>query len=279
MRHDPPRMAAKENWEKMAMTEEPRWTLITGASSGIGAELARVFAGRGYPLVLTARRHERLEALGAELGRTHGVPVEVMAIDLEDREAPRDLHEMLRERGIAVHTLVNNAGFGLRGYFASLPHEKQLAMIDLNVTALTSLCRLMLPGMIERKRGGILNVASVAAFQAGPYMAVYYATKAFVLSLSEGLHDEAKPHGVTVTALCPGPTESEFSQTAGLKDSRLFSSGVMSSTEVARAGVEGYEAGRAIVIPGARNRVGAIGAKFSPRFLSRRIAGLLQGMR
>lgn len=261
------------------MTDQPRWTLITGASSGIGAELARVFAARGYPLVLIARRHERLEALGAEIGQAYGVPVEIMALDLGDREAPRDLHEMLLERGIAVHTLVNNAGFGLRGYFASLPHEKQLAMIDLNVTALASLCRLMLPGMIERKRGGILNVASLAAFQAGPYMAVYYATKAFVLSLSEALHDEAKPHGVTVTALCPGPTESEFSDTAGLKDSRLFKAGVMSSTEVARVGIEGYEAGRAIVIPGTRNRTGAIGAKFAPRFLSRRIAGLLQGMR
>jgi short-subunit dehydrogenase len=263
----------------MATTEEPRWTLITGASSGIGAELARVFARKGYPLVLTARRHERLEGLSAEIGQSHGVPVEVVALDLEDREAQRDLHEMLQERGIAVHTLVNNAGFGLRGYFASLPHEKQLAMIDLNVMALTSLCRLMLPGMIERRRGGILNVASIAAFQAGPYMAVYYATKAFVLSLSEALHDEAKPHGVIVTALCPGPTESEFSETAGLKDSRLFHAGAMSSSEVARIGIEGYEAGRAIVIPGAKNRVGAIGSKFAPRFLSRRIAGLLQGMR
>src|SRR5919107_771014 len=239
MRHDPPRRVANENWEKMAMTEEPRWTLITGASSGIGAELARAFAERGYPLVLTARREERLVALSAELSRSQGVPVEVMAVDLEDREAPRDLHEMLQERGIAVHTLVNNAGFGLRGYFASLPHEKQLAMIDLNVTALTSLCRLMLPGMIERRRGGILNVASIAAFQAGPHMAVYYATKAFVLSLSEGLHDEAKPHGVTVTALCPGPTESEFSDTAGFNNSRL-NAGVMPSEEVARIGLEGY---------------------------------------
>jgi uncharacterized protein len=263
----------------MAMAEEPRWTLITGASSGIGAELARVFAARSCPLVLTARRHERLEALADEIRQTHGVPVEIMALDLGDREAPQDLRDMLQERGIAVHTLVNNAGFGLRGYFASLPHEKQLAMIDLNVTALTSLCRLMLPGMIERRRGGILNVASLAAFQAGPYMAVYYATKAFVLSLSEALHDEAKPHGVTVTALCPGPTESEFSETAGLKDSRLFKAGVMSSAEVARNGFEGYEAGRAIVIPGAKNRVGAIGSKFMPRFVSRRVAGMLQGMR
>jgi short-subunit dehydrogenase len=263
----------------MATTEEPRWTVVTGASSGIGTELARVFAARGYPLVLTALRHERLEALADEIRQAHGVQVEVVALDLGDREAPQDLTEMLRERGIAVHTLVNNAGFGLRGYFASLPHEQQLAMIDLNVTALTSLSRLMLPGMIERRRGGILNVASIAAFQAGPYMAVYYATKAFVLSLSEALHDEAKPHGVTVTALCPGPTESEFSDTAGLKDSRLFNAGVMTSVEVARVGVEGYEAGRAIVIPGARNRAGAIGAKFMSRVVSRRIAGLLQGMK
>jgi hypothetical protein len=152
----------------MAMTEEPRWTVVTGASSGIGTELARVFAARGYPLVLTARRHERLEALADEIRQAHGVQVEVVALDLGDREAPQDLTEMLRERGIAVHTLVNNAGFGLRGYFASLPHEQQLAMIDLNVTALTSLSRLMLPGMIERRRGGILNVASIAPSRPDP---------------------------------------------------------------------------------------------------------------
>ncbi|WP_262029481.1 SDR family NAD(P)-dependent oxidoreductase [Microvirga sp. Mcv34] len=279
MRYKPQAVAMRENWEKMVMTEEPRWALITGASSGIGAELARAFAGRGYSLVLTARRHERLESLSDEIGRAHGVAVEVVALDLEDRQAPRDLHEMLLERRIAVHTLVNNAGFGLRGYFASLPHEQQLAMIDLNVTALTSLCRLMLPGMIERRRGGILNVASIAAFQAGPYMAVYYATKAFVLSLSEALHDEARPHGVTVTALCPGPTESEFSETAGPREAGFFTGDAMSAAAVARAGIDGYEAGRAIVIPGAGNRIGAVAAKFAPRAIARRIAGRLQGMR
>jgi short-subunit dehydrogenase len=259
------------------MADEPRWTVITGASSGIGAELARVFAARGSSLVLTARRHERLEALGREITAAHRVPVEIMALDLADREAPRDLAEMLRERGIVAHTLVNNAGFGLRGSFATMPHERQIAMIDLNVTALTALCRLMLPGMIERGRGGILNVASLAAFQAGPYMAVYYATKAFVLSLSEALHDEAKPHGVTVTALCPGPTESEFSATADLENSKLFKMGAMPAAEVARLGVEGYEARRAIVVTGARNRLGVLGAKFAPRSLSRWIAGRLQG--
>jgi short-subunit dehydrogenase len=259
-----------------SMAENQRWTVVTGASSGIGAELARVFAGRGYSLVLVARRHERLEALGEEIQRAHGVPVEIMALDLEDREAPHDLCEMLRDRGIAVHTLVNNAGFGLRGNFANLPFERQIAMIDLNVTALTALTRLMLPGLIERGQGGILNVASTAAFQAGPYMAVYYATKAFVLSLSEALHEEVKPHGVTVTALCPGPTESEFSATADLESSKLFQRGTMSSGDVARTGVEGYEAGKAIVVAGAANRLGTLGAKLFPRSIVRKIAGQLQ---
>lgn len=259
------------------MAEERRWSVVTGASSGIGAELARLLAARGSALVLTARRHERLEALAGEIKGKHGVPVEVMALDLEDREAPQDLVGMLRDKGIAVHTLVNNAGFGLRGRFASLPFERQMAMVDLNVTALTALSRLVLPGLIERRQGGILNVASIAAFQAGPNMAVYYATKAFVLSLSEALHEEAKSHGVTVTALCPGPTESEFSITADLEGSKLFKQGAMSAAEVARLGIEGYEAGRAIVVTGAVNRIGALGAKFLPRFITRRIAGILQG--
>jgi len=261
------------------MVEDQRWTVITGASSGIGAELARIFAARRCPLVLTARRHERLEALAEEIKAAHRVQVEVMALDLEDREAPQDLVEMIRDRGIEVHTLVNNAGFGLRGNFATLPFERQIAMIDLNVTAVTALSRLMLPGMIERGRGGILNVASTAAFQAGPYMAVYYATKAFVLSFSEALYEEAKPHGVTVTALCPGPTATEFSETADLENAKRFKIGTMSAAEVARIGVDGYEAGEAIVVAGATNRLGALGAKFFPRLVTRRIAGLLQGGR
>lgn len=258
------------------MAEEPRWAVITGASSGIGAELARVFAARGYSLVLTARRHERLEALAEEIQLAHRVQVEAMALDLEDREAPQDLVEMLRDRGVRVHTLVNNAGFGLRGNFATLPFERQIAMIDLNVRALTALSRLMLPGMLEQGRGGILNVASTAAFQAGPFMAVYYATKAFVLSFSEALHEEAKPRGVTVTALCPGPTESEFYATADLESSKLFKQGTMSAAEVARMGVDGYEAGKAIVVTGTTNWLGTLGAKFLPRAMIRKIAGSLQ---
>src|SRR5215203_2031279 len=239
------------------MAEDRRWSLVTGASSGIGAELARVLAARGHSLVLTARREERLLALAAELREKHAV----------------------EGRGLTIHTLVNNAGFGLRGRFATLPVDEQAAMVEVNVAAVTKLARLFLPGMIERRQGGILNVASTAAFQAGPSMAVYYATKAYVLSLSEALHEEAKPHGVTVTALCPGPVPTEFSARASLQMTRLVKMRAMTlgAAEVARAGVEGYEAGKAIVIPGFANRIGALGAQLGPRALARTIAGRLQG--
>jgi uncharacterized protein len=253
-----------------------RWSVITGASAGIGAELARVFAKRGYALFLVARREEKLRALARELSDSGRVPVEVMGLDLESPTAPTALYDALAGRGIKVHTLVNNAGFGLRGPFATLPYERQMAMIELNVTALSKLSRLMLPGMIERRQGGILNVASIAAFQAGPNMAVYYATKAFVLSLSEALHEEVRTHNVTVSALCPGPTESEFAAMADLQDSRLFRTSVMSAADVARIGVDGYEAGKAIVVTGLTNRVSSIASQLVPRWVSRRIAGRLQ---
>jgi short-subunit dehydrogenase len=254
---------------------ERRWTVITGASSGIGAELARVFAARGSSLVLAARRRERLTALAQQLGSA-SVAVETLVLDLEDPAAPQALVDALDARGVTLHTLVNNAGFGLRGRFATLPYDRQIAMVELNVTALTKLCRLTLPGLIARRQGGILNVASLAAFQAGPHMAVYYATKAFVLSLSEALHEEVKEFGVTVTALCPGPTETEFAAIAGLQLPRVFKAGAIPADAVARAGVEGYEAGRAIVVPGAINRLGAVGAKLLPRALTRKVAGRLQ---
>ena len=259
------------------MAAQQRWVVITGASSGIGAELARVFAARGYSLVLTARREERLQALADELKGAHpNLAVEVVSLDLEDRDAPADLVETLAGRGIAIHTLVNNAGFGLRGTFATLPFERQMGMIELNVTALTKLSRLVLPGMIERRWGGILNVASTAAFQAGPHMAVYYATKAFVLSLSEALHEEVKPHNVTVTALCPGPTSTEFGAIADMEHSKAFQMGTMDAATVARQGVDGYEAGKAVVVTGTTNQVGAVAAQLLPRWITRKIAGKLQ---
>jgi short-subunit dehydrogenase len=259
------------------MPQGQRWVVVTGASSGIGAELARVFAARGYALVVTARRQDRLQALANELKAAYGTPVHALALDLEDPAAPEALGAFLDSNGVTIHTLVNNAGFGLRGKFATLPLDRQMAMVQVNVVALTKLSRLVLPGLIERRWGGILNVASTAAYQAGPNMAVYYASKAYVLSLSEALHEEVKPHNVVVTALAPGPTATEFASNADLEMSRLFSFGAMSAAEVARAGVDGYEAGHAVVVPGAVNRFGAIGSQLLPRAISRKIAGRLQG--
>jgi uncharacterized protein len=258
------------------MADNRRWTVVTGASSGIGVELARVFAARGSSLVLVARRRERMEALAAEL-RDRNIAIEIMALDLQDTAAPAALMRALDSLGIVTHTLVNNAGFGLRGQFATLPYDEQVGMVELNVMALTKLCRMALPGLIERRAGGILNLASTAAFQAGPNMAVYYATKAFVLSLSEALHEEAKPHGVTVTALCPGPVATEFQARADMKMTRALELAAIPAAEVARIAVEGYEAGKAIVIPGLANRFGAWGAQhIVPRFLTRKIAGKVQ---
>jgi uncharacterized protein len=261
------------------MADGRRWALVTGASSGIGAELARVLAGRGYSLLLAARRAERLEALATELRAKHGIEVEALVFDLEDPRGSQALFEAVEARGIALHTLVNNAGFGLRGFFASLPFDQQVAMVELNVMTLLKLSRLFLPGMIERQRGGILNVASTAAFQAGPKMAVYYATKAFALSLSEALHEEVKRHGLNVTALCPGPVPTEFSERASMQMTRLvrMKRMTLSAEEVACQGIAGYEAGKAIVIPGFVNKLGAWGAQIGPRAIARRIAGQLQG--
>ncbi|NNM71318.1 SDR family NAD(P)-dependent oxidoreductase [Enterovirga aerilata] len=255
---------------------DPRWAVITGASSGIGAEMARIYAGRGRSLVLAARREARLAELKAEIGSRHpDARIETVVLDLEEPDGAEALMAELDRRGIELETLVNNAGFGLRGGFATLPYRDQLAMLQLNVVSLTQLCRLALPGLAARRRGGIINVASTAAFQAIPYMAAYAATKAYVLSLSEALHEEAGRHGVVVTALCPGPTATEFSARADLERSRMFER-PMSAAEVAQAGIDGHEAGRAVVIPGASNRLGAIGAKLAPRRLARQIAGWLQ---
>jgi hypothetical protein len=254
-----------------------RWTAITGASSGIGAEMARLVAARGSSILLVARRAERLAALKAEIVRSApAIEVETLTLDLEESDAPERLFAELDARRILLHTLVNNAGFGLRGGFATLPAADQANMVQLNVAALTRLCRLALPGLMERRRGGIINLASTASFQAIPYMAVYAATKAYVLSLSEALHEEARPHGVVVTAFCPGPTATEFTARADMEKSKLFER-AMDAATVARLGLDGYEAGRAIVVAGAANRVGATIAQLAPRTLVRRAAGWLQG--
>lgn len=254
----------------------PRWTLITGASSGIGLELARLFARDGDGLLLVARRRERLDRLAAELSAAHAVPVRVLALDLAVPGATQLLYDWTMEQGLVVHTLVNNAGFGLRGAFHELSVARQDEMVRLNIGAPTSLARLFLPGMIERRDGGILNVASMAAWQAGPYMAVYYATKAYLLSLSEALHEEAKEYGVKVSALCPGPVKTEFIEIAGLEGRPRFDS-APDAAWVAAEGYAAYRANRAIHIPGSLNRLGILAERLVPRSVPRRAVKKLNG--
>ncbi|HEX9948078.1 MAG TPA: SDR family oxidoreductase [Allosphingosinicella sp.] len=245
-------------------------TLVTGASAGLGAEFARQCRRRGDELVLVARRRDRLEALAAELGGAH-----VIVADLAEPGAAARLLAEVAGLGLEVDTLINNAGFGASGQFAAASPERLLGMIDLNVRALTELTRLVLPGMAERKRGGILNVASTAAFQAGPNMAVYYASKAYVLSLTEALHQEMKGEGVKVTALCPGPTATEFFEVAESAGSTLAKMAA-DPVGVVRAGLRGLDRNQAIVIPGVTNKIGAYGTRFLPRAALRRIVARIK---
>ena len=249
----------------------PLTALITGASSGIGRSLAHVFAREGYALVLVARRLAVLEELAAELSRDHGVTVRVMAIDLAEPDAAMRLFADLQQSGVVVDVLVNNAGFGMQGAFAALPADRQLQMIHLNVTALTALTRLLLPSMLERGKGGVLNVGSTAGFQPGPFMAVYYATKAYVISFTEALADELSGSGLRVSCLAPGPTATAFATEAGAAESRLFQSDTMSVDEVARIGYEGWRAGKFLVVAGRRNWWRAFAVRILPRSYVRRV--------
>ena len=246
--------------------------LVTGASAGLGVEFARQLSKRGCRLVLAARRKERLETLARELGNARAV-----AIDLSKKDAAAKLMSDLADNGETVDLLVNNAGFGLIGRFAELDAKRERQMIDLNVGVLVDLCRAVAPGMIARKSGGIINVASTAAFQPGPNMAVYYATKAFVLSLSEALHEELKPCGIHVTCLCPGPTRTEFGEVAGVSaENGLFDRVAMNSPEVVTAGLEGLDKNKAVVVPGLVNKLTANGGRFAPRSVVRKIAGAIK---
>lgn len=253
--------------------------LITGASSGIGLELARCFAADGCRLILAARNQPALEQLAVELRRNHRVDAVALAADLSASETPRRMVQELRAQKILVDVLVNNAGFGAIGAFDQLPLDRQMEMLQVNVTALTALTGLLLPDMIARRRGGILNVASVAGFVPGQGMAVYYATKAFVLSFTEALAVELKGTGVTVSALCPGPTMTNFGNVAGSRHANLIRVPAMSAAAVARAGHRAFRRRRAIEVPGGLNKllVGLI--RFSPRSLVRTMAGRFNGFR
>jgi len=249
--------------------------LITGASSGIGLDLAKLMAP-SFHLIITARSQGELENIARELEAAHGNHVHVIPADLAKSDAPQQVFSEIERRGLQVDILVNNAGFGSYGAFAESDHQTDLDMIQVNVIALTSLAKLALPGMLARKRGRIMNVASTAGFQPGPLMAVYYATKAYVIMFSEAIANELKGSGVTVTCLCPGATATKFAGRAKMEESRLFKMGAMKSRDVARAGYKAMMAGKSLVIPGVINRAIAMSVRFSPRKMVTAISRSLQ---
>jgi len=254
--------------------------LITGASSGIGLELARVFAENGHDLVLVARSEDKLQTLGTELQSRGRIRAHVIGSDLSAPGAVQALVDRVAALGVEIEVLVNNAGYGVYGAFLETPLDAELAMIQLNVVALTELTKRMLPPMVARKRGRILNVASTAAFLPGPLMAVYYATKAYVLSFSEAIANELEGSGVTVTALCPGPTASGFQAAAKLEESKLVAGRtLMSSREVARAGYEALMRGRRVFVPGLTNKVTAQLPRLFPRSVITKVVRNVQERR
>ncbi len=242
--------------------------LITGASSGIGYELAKLFAADHYNLVLVARSSAKLNQFAAELQRQFSILAKPIALDFTATPAAQFLFDQTQREGIAVDVLVNNAGYGKFGEFPKIPLEESLGQIQLNITALTSLTKLFLGPMLERRSGRIMNVASTAGFQAGPLMAVYYATKAYVISFSEALANEIAGSGVTVTCLCPGATDTGFQGRAGTQDTLLFRKmRPMNAASVARDGYRGLMAGKTLVISGFRNWLLAEATRFGPRKL------------
>jgi len=251
--------------------------LITGASSGIGLELARLFARDGYRLVLVARNRGALRALGDELQAQYSIDVRISPKDLAHPASPVELYQELQEAGVVLDVLVNNAGFGGRGPFLKTDWNIEAEMMQVNMVALTHLTKIFLP-QIRAREGKVMNVASVAAFLPGPYMSIYYATKAFVLSFSEAVAEEMSGTGVTVTCLCPGPVETGFqaragTATTGLSRSRLL----VDVVEVARAGYEGMKQGKRLVIPGWKNRLAVESLRASPRSMVTKMVSRMNG--
>ena len=254
----------------------PKTALITGASSGIGLELAHLFARDGFRLVLLARSRNTLRQVGDDIQARYGITVRIEPKDLAHPAAAAELYQELQEAGVLVDVLVNNAGFGLAGPFAATDWAKEAEMLQVNMVAATHLVKLFLP-QIRARGGKILNVASTAAFQPGPFMAVYYATKAYLLSFSEALAEELDGTGVTVTCLCPGPVKTNFQRRAYLEGTRMANSPLLVDVrDVARIGYEGMKRGKRIVIPGWKNGVGVVMLRFSPRAVVTKIVRKIQ---
>lgn len=248
-----------------------QFALVTGASSGIGQELAKLCARDGYNLILVARDQQRLETLGAKLRRAYGVEALVLARDLGGPEAGQAVYAAVKARELNVEILINSAGFGGYGEFMAADWEKEAAMIALNITALTQLCKLFGRDMQARGSGQILNLASVAAFLPGPLMAVYYATKHYVLAFSESLAEELTGSGVSVTALCPGPSRSQFAKTARAHKTRAFARPLPSAVAVAAHGYRAMMAGQVVAIYPFSSRLAAFLTRLAPRWLVRRL--------
>lgn len=248
--------------------------LITGASAGLGLEFACQLAASGWNLVLVARSADKLETLAQELRTAYNITAQIIALDLSRADATDTLMQAIKDT--PVDLLINNAGFGDFGLFQDTDPTRTRQMIDLNVGTLTDLTRAILPQMITRKHGRILNVASVAAFQPGPLMAVYYATKAYVLSFSEALSNELQGTGITVTCLCPGPTKTSFEKNAHLGSSKLFKRGLMDAKTVVRIALDACMHGKALIIPGWKNRIGAFVTRFVPISTAAKVARFVQ---
>lgn len=253
----------------------PKTALITGASSGIGLELTHLFARDGYRVVLVARNRAALLALGDELQSRYQIDVRISPKDLAHPHSPVELYQELQEAGIVLDVLVNNAGFGVSGPFARTDWNVEAEILQVNITALTHLTKLFLP-QVRAREGKILNVASTAAFQPGPFMAIYYASKAYVLSFTEALAEELRGTGTTVTCLCPGPVETNFQKRAHIGETNLLRSPLLVDIkEVARVGYEGMKQGKRLVIPGWKNRMGVSGTRFAPRAMMLKIISRL----
>jgi uncharacterized protein len=248
---------------------ESATALVTGASAGIGEAIARELASRGYGVTLVARREERLRTLAGELSQRNGVRADAIAADLGDPAARERLADQIAELGLEVEILVNNAGFGGSAHLADAERERLVAMLRVNCEAVLDLQARYLPAMVERGRGAVINIASTAAFQPIPGTATYAATKAFVLSLSEAVHQELKGTGVTLTAVCPGPVKTEFTEAAGIQhtEEQLPDIFWMASDAIAKAAVDGAESGKRVVVPGLLNRAGALTGQHTPRML------------
>lgn len=257
-----------------------KYTLITGASAGIGWELARIAAAQGNNLILVARRSERLQQLAQELKSHYTIDVVVLVKDLSEQDAAAQIFDYCQREQVYVQHLINNAGFGELGFFSDAEVDKQVEMIQVNITALTILTRLFLPSMLAAGYGRILNVASVAAFQPGPLMAVYYATKSYVLHFSEAIANELEKTGITVTVACPGPTESEFKFVAHMEESGLMKNRKNpSSLEVAQFSYAAMMKGKRVAIHGLKYRIMVFMVRFSPRAWTARIARFMNAPR